>query len=89
MYRVELKPRAQRELDRLPEADKGRILAALARLADQPRPRQSVKLSGVTYRLRVGAFRIIYAIFDRDQLVLIGKVARREKDTYERLDELF
>ena len=89
MYRVELKPRARREVDRLPEANKGRILAALARLADQPRPRQSLKLSGATYRLRVGAFRIIYAIFDRDDLVLIGKIARREKDTYDRLEELF
>ncbi len=89
MYRVELKPRAQRELSRLPGADKGRILAALGRLADHPRPRQSLKLSGATYRLRVGAFRIIYAIFDRDDLVLVGKIARREKDTYDRLEELF
>ncbi len=89
MYRVELKPRARRELDRLPGADKGRILAAIAKLADHPRPRQSLKLSGATCRLRVGPFRIIYAIFDRDDLVLIGKIARREKDTYDRLEELF
>ncbi len=89
MYRVELKPRARRELDRLPGADKSRILAALARLADHQRPRQSLKLSGATYRLRVGPFRIIYAIFDRDDLVLIGKMARREKDTYQRLEDLF
>ena len=89
MYRVELKPHARRGFDRLPGADKGRILAALARLAGQPRPRQSVKLSGATYRLRVGAFRIIYAIFDRDDLVLVGKIARREKVTYTRLNELF
>jgi mRNA-degrading endonuclease RelE of RelBE toxin-antitoxin system len=39
--------------------------------------------------LRVGPFRIIYAIFDRDELVLVGKIARREKDTYERREELF
>ncbi len=89
MYRVELKPRARREPDRLPGPDKGRILAALARLADHPRPRQSLKLSGATYRLRVGPFRIIYAIFDRDDLVLVGKIARRGKDTYDRLEELF
>ena len=89
MYRVELKPRARRELDRLPGADKGRILAAIPKLADHPRPRQSLKLSGATYRLRVGPFRIIYAIFDRDDLVLVGKIARREKDTYDRLEELF
>ena len=89
MYRVELKPRAQREFDRLPRSDQVRVAAALAGLADEPRARQSVKLSGSMYRLRVGPFRIIYAVFDRDQLVLVGKITRREKDTYERLDELF
>ncbi len=89
MYRVELKPRAQRQFDRLPKGDQGRILAALIRLAEQPQSRQSVKLSGAIYRLRVGPFRIIYAIFDRDELVLVGKIARREKDTYTRLEDLF
>ncbi len=89
MYRVELKPRAQREFDRLARDIQARVLGALASLAEQPRSRQSVKLSGPMYLLRVGPYRIIYALFDRDQLVLVGKIARREKDTYERLEELF
>ncbi len=89
MYRVELKPRAQREFDRLPRSDQVRVAAALAGLADEPRARQCVKLSGSIYRLRVEPFRIIYAVFDRDQLVLVGKVTRGEKSTYQRLDELF
>ena len=89
MYGVELKPRAQREFDRLPRSDQVRVAAALAGLADEPRARQSVKLSGPMYRLRVGPFRVIYAAFDRDQLVLAGKISRREKDTYDRLEELF
>ena len=89
MYRLELKPRAQREFDRLPSGDQGRILAALVALADQPHARQSVKLTGSIYRFRVGPFRIISAVFDRDQLVLVGKIARREKDTYDDFDTLF
>ena len=89
MYRVELKPRAQREFDRLPRSDQVRLAAALAKLVDEPPSRQSLKLTGSMYRLRVGPFRIIYAVFDRDQLVLVGKIARREKDTYDGLEELF
>ncbi len=89
MYRVELKPRAQREFDRLPRSDQVRLGAALTKLADEPRSKQSIKLSGSMYRLRAGPFRIIYAVFDRDRLVLVGKIARREKDTYDRLEELF
>jgi mRNA-degrading endonuclease RelE of RelBE toxin-antitoxin system len=65
------------------------VLAALAGLADQPRARRCVKLTGSIYRLRLGPFRIIYAVFDRDQMVLVGKIARREKDTYDDLDTLF
>ncbi len=89
MYRVELKPRAQRQFDRLPGPYRDRVLTALGKLAEQPRSTQSVKLSGAMYRLRVGPYRIIYAIFDHDELVLVGKIARREKDTYERLEDLF
>ena len=89
MYRVELKPRAQREFDRLPRSDQVRLAAALTKLVDEPRSKQSVKLSGSMYRLRVGPFRVIYAAFDRDRLVLVGKIARREKDTYDRVEELF
>jgi len=89
VYRVDLKPRAQREFDRLPTGDQARVLATLVGLADQPRPRRSVKLTGPIYRLRVGPFRIIYAVFDRDQVVLVGKIARREKDTYDGVDTLF
>jgi len=89
VYRVELKPRAQREFDRLPSGDQARVLAALVGLADEPRPRRSVKLTGSIYRLRVGPFRIIYAVFDRDQVVLVGKIARREKDTYDDIETLF
>ena len=89
MYRLELRPRAQREFDRLPGGDQGRVLAALVALADEPRPRRTAKLGGSMYRLRVGPFRVIYAVFDRDQLVLVGKIARREKDTYDDVDTLF
>ncbi len=89
MYSVELASRAQRELKRVRESDRKRIAAALARLAQEPRPRGSLKLRGPLCRLRVGPYRIIYAISDRDELVVALKIARREKDTYQRLEDLF
>ena len=54
-----------------------------------PAHRRPFMIAGPIYRLRVGPFRIIYAVFERDQLVLIGKIARREKDTYDGVDTLF
>ncbi len=89
MYRVELASRAQRELRRVRESERKRIGAALARLAREPRPSGSVKLRGPLYRLRVGSYRIIYAVSDREERVVALKVARREKDTHDRLEDLF
>ncbi len=89
MYRVELASRAQRELRRVRGSDRERIGAAQARLAREPRPSGSVKLRGPLHRLRVGPYRIIYAVSDREEEVVALKIARREKDTYQRLEELF
>jgi mRNA interferase RelE/StbE len=89
VYRIELASRAQRELERLREPDRGRIAAALARLAHDPRPPGSVNLKGHLHRVRVGPYRIIYAVSEADELVVAVKIARREKDTYDDIDTLF
>ena len=89
MYQVNLRPRAQRELARLPRRDETRLVSAILRLGAQPRPGQSLKLTDSIYRLRVGRFSVIYQIDDGKRLVEVGKVARREKDTYDRIGELF
>ena len=62
---------------------------AIWALAQEPRPRGVKKLKGPFYRIRVGDWRIIYSVFDKDQLVIVGKVARRTKRIYEGVEELF
>jgi len=89
VYRVELTPRAKRELDTVPIGDFQRIDSAILGLGENPRPPGVRKLRGLIYRLRVGRWRIIYAVLDREQVVVVGKVVRRAEDTYDRLDELF
>jgi mRNA-degrading endonuclease RelE of RelBE toxin-antitoxin system len=58
-------------------------------LGDNPRPKGVRKIRGSIHRVRAGDWRVIYAVFDKDRLVIIGKVARRSEDTYDRVDELF
>ncbi len=89
MYQLKLTSRAQRELDKLLAEDLGRIVAALQRLGGDPRPSGVRKLTGSIYRIRVGDWRIIYAVFDRDNLIIVGKIARRSEDTYDRIKALF
>ena len=88
MYRHELTKRAQRELDKLSGDDFERVVAAIRGLRDNPRPHGARKIRGPVYRIRVGDWRVVYAVFDKDQLVIVGKVARRSKRTYESVDEL-
>ena len=89
MYRVELTPRAQRELDDIGGSELERISAAVQELGENPRPHGVRKLRGPIHRIRLGDWRIIYAVFDKDRLVLVGKIARRSERTYDKVDELF
>ena len=83
-YRVELTPAASRSLDRLHGSDLARLRAAIEGLADDPRPRSCRKLAPKRdfYRIRVGDYRVIYAVRDHDREVIVTKVARRTTTTY-------
>ena len=87
-YRIELFPRAKRELDRVPNELFKKVDAAILSLRDNPRPMGCVKLNGPIHRIRIGRWRAVYAVFDRDQLVLILKVVQRNEQTYKNLPEL-
>jgi len=89
MYEVTFTRRAHREYDKLSPADLGRIDTTFDRLKANPRPPGVKKIRGNIFRIRIGDWRIIYAIFDEDNLVIIGKIARRTEDTYNGVKELF
>jgi mRNA interferase RelE/StbE len=85
-HRVELAPAAQRQLARLPPGVTAQLRAAILALALEPRPPGATKLVGAAFwRLRVGATRVIYAVDDRQRLVIVVRVARRSESTYRRV----
>jgi len=90
MYRVEApSTRLKRELKRIPDSDRPRLLEAIRALAENPWPHGIEQLEPTVYRLRVGHYRVIYKVFDVEQVVLIGRVARRSEATYQDLGKLF
>jgi mRNA interferase RelE/StbE len=90
MYRVEASSsRLKRELRRIPATDSSRIFEAIRALAENPRPAGIQQLSPGVYRLRIGRYRVIYKVLDDEQLVLIGRVARRSEATYRGMRRLF
>ncbi len=83
-YRVELLDRqVRKQLDRIYEPDFSRVAAAILGLESDPRPPGCRKLRGIEgWRIRVGHWRVIYHINDRERLVTIVAVKRRREDTY-------
>jgi mRNA interferase RelE/StbE len=82
-YTVRLNARVGKLLNRLPPDVRRRLVRKLAALEDNPRPRGVEKLAGVEelYRVRVGTYRIVYAIRDRELVVVIVRVGHR-RDVY-------
>ena len=84
MARYELRVRKSvgKDLDPIPKRDRQRIIDAIRALADEPRPPQSMKLSGAEkYRIRCGAYRVLYEIYDDVLVICVVKVGHR-KDVY-------
>ena len=68
--KVELSPKAAKYLERLNEPNKGRIIKALHKLAQEP-PEGDIKaLSGEAgYRLRVGQYRVLFDMNEQSVIV--------------------
>lgn len=81
-YDVQFRKSVSKDLDPIPKQDVQRIVAAIAALADNPRPPQARKLTGSEkYRLRCGVYRVLYEIRDDVLVVCIVTVGHR-KDVY-------
>ena len=78
-YEVELKPRAIRDLRRLPKQEAMRIADALGRLEDDLTG-DVKRLTNFTpeYRLRVGAYRVLFEIEGAGCVTVYRVVHRRE-----------
>ncbi len=81
-YQVLFIPAAEKDLNKLETKIGSRILEKLEQLTENPRPRNGKKLKGeVSYRLRVGDYRIIYEVDDRNTQVIVYRI-RHRKEVY-------
>jgi mRNA interferase RelE/StbE len=82
-YVIEFLASAAREVEDLPRDAQGRVLDAVASLADEPRPAGAQLLSGTgrarIWRLRVGDYRVLYQVEDATITVVIVRVADRRE----------
>ena len=80
-YTVTLLRDPQKALDNMDADLRARMIRALRRLEDDPRHAGVVKMSGPDdfHRVRVGDWRVVYAIRDRQLVVLVIRIAHRRE----------
>ena len=78
-YRVQFRSSARRQLRRLPTQIAEGIVQAAEALADEPRPRGAIKMKGPgdRYRIRVGDYRVVYEVEDRELIVVAIDIGHR------------
>jgi mRNA interferase RelE/StbE len=83
-YEVRIERQACRTLEKLERGVQRRIATAIRGLADDPRPAGSRKLKNrEVWRIRVGDYRVIYGVNDKESIVLVAKIDHR-RDVYRR-----
>lgn len=85
-YKVTPKLSVEKDLRSLPKSAIGRVVKSFERLAEDPFPRQALKLEGgdQLYRLRVGDYRVVYSVNQKAKEVIIHHV-RHRRDVYRTL----
>ena len=84
-YEVEISRTAEKQLRKIPQTDRARVVQAMQRLATDPYPTGVRKLRGYddVFRIRVGRYRVLYSVSDATVIVVVLKVGQR-RDVYQR-----
>lgn len=77
VYRVDLRRKPQRALDRLPDNDFDAVVKAVRELANSPRPKgvEKIKTAGL-WRVRQGDYRVVYDIDDKQKVITVVRIGR-------------
>jgi len=86
MYEVIIKPRAEKEFAKLPADLKGKFYAEFKKLAIDPfkhRQIKKIKNTKFGYRLRLGRWRILFALFPKTKRIEIVDIfLKKGKEDY-------
>jgi mRNA-degrading endonuclease RelE of RelBE toxin-antitoxin system len=89
-YTIKVASRSvEKQLAAVSQDDRELVVTRIRNLAEQPRPKRIKTLARDVYRLRIGRYRVIYKILQKEEVILIGKIALRTERTYKGLEELF
>jgi mRNA interferase RelE/StbE len=87
-YTLKLHRDVEKQLRRIPPKQQERLVQTIRSFREDPRPPGCKHLQDELYRVRVGEYRIIYGVFDREVVVVVCKVGRRSEKFYRDLEAL-
>ncbi|HEY9073299.1 MAG TPA: type II toxin-antitoxin system RelE/ParE family toxin [Desulfobaccales bacterium] len=81
LYKIDFKPSAEKDLRHLPRPTIARLKEKIEKLRAEPLPIQAIKLSTAEhlYRIRVGDYRIIYEVDEKEMQVTIHYIRHRRQ----------
>jgi mRNA interferase RelE/StbE len=81
VYEILLERRAEKDLKKLPSVLFQRIIEKIQSLAENPKPQGSRKITGSKndWRIRIGDYRAIYEINEREKRVKIMRIRHRRE----------
>ncbi|MEB3122199.1 MAG: type II toxin-antitoxin system RelE/ParE family toxin [Snowella sp.] len=84
-YQLNVKSSAAKEFKKLPLPIRERISETIDKLREEPRFPGVIKLQGDAqlYRVRVGDYRVVFSINDREKILTITRIRHRQ-DVYEK-----
>ena len=87
-YGLKLHRDVEKQLRRIPKNQRERLVETMRSLRVDPRPHGCQQLQDELFSVRVGEYRIIYAVFDNEVVIVVCKVTRRTEKTYRDLETL-
>jgi len=81
VYEVLLERRAERDLKKLSQAMFYRVIPQIKELSENPRPSGCRKITGSKndWRIRIGDYRIIYEIDEKEKAVKVMRIKHRRE----------
>ena len=81
MYEILLERRAEKDLKKLPSELFQRIIVKIRSLSENPKPQGSRKITGSKsdWRIRIGDYRAIYEIDEKEKRVKIMRIRHRRE----------
>lgn len=78
-YRLQAFSSVESDLAAIPKSDRTRLRESIHCLVAEPRPPGASKLAGYAdvFRIRVGRYRVVYQVRDREMIVVVIAAAER------------